>query len=244
MQYLDLTLAFPAANLACDEALLDACDQGAGGEVLRFWEPEQCFVVLGYSNQAAREVNLAACRKAGIGVFRRCSGGGAVLQGPGCLNYSLVMKTAGHPPLETITGANRHIMARHRDALAGALGRPVEVQGVTDLTIGGLKFSGNAQRRKRQALIFHGTFLLRFDLGLMEKFLLPPSRQPEYRNGRPHDRFVTNLGVPPSVIQSALREAWAAQAPLAAAPDCRKLIAEKYAQDGWNLGMANHPARP
>jgi lipoate-protein ligase A len=45
MQYFDLTLPSAAANLACDEALLDAGEDGAGGEVLHFWEPEQCFVV-------------------------------------------------------------------------------------------------------------------------------------------------------------------------------------------------------
>jgi lipoate-protein ligase A len=244
MQLLDLTLDSPAANLACDEALLDACDGQTGGEVLRFWEPEEYFVVVGYANEVAREVNVAACRQAGIGLFRRCSGGGTVLQGPGCLNYSLIVKTNGHPSLKTITGANRHIMARNRDALARALGRPVEVQGFTDLTVGGLKFSGNAQRRKRHALLFHGTFLLRFDLGLMEKFLPFPSRQPDYRKGRPHGRFVANLGAPASVIKNALRQAWAAHTPLATAPDCRKLIAEKYSQDAWNLRTVKETAPP
>ena len=166
MQHLDLTLASAAANLVCDEALLDACDGAGGGEVLRFWEPEEYFVVLGYSNTAAQEVNVAACRLAGVGVFRRCSGGGTVLQGPGCLNYSLILRISGHRSLETITGANGHIMGRHRDALAGALGRPVEVRGVTDLTVDGLKFSGNAQRRKRSALLFsrHVPAALRFGL--------------------------------------------------------------------------------
>src|ERR1700722_8636007 len=81
MKNLDLTLASPAANLACDESLLDACEDGSGPEVLRFWQAEQCFVVVGYSNEVAREVNVAACRRADLGIFRRCSGGGTVLQG-------------------------------------------------------------------------------------------------------------------------------------------------------------------
>ena len=66
----------------------------------------------------------------------------------------------------------------------------------------------------------------------MEKFLLPPSRQPDYRKNRPHERFVTNLDVTAALIKDALREAWAAHAPLAAAPDCGRLIAEKYSGDG------------
>jgi len=235
MQHLDLTLDSAAANLACDEALLDACEYGSGAEVLRFWQPEQCFVVAGYSNEAAREVNLAACRQAGLGVFRRCSGGGAVLQGPGCLNYALVLRIDGHPALQSITGANRHIMERQRAALTGLLRRPVEVKGCTDLAIGGLKFSGNAQRRRRHALIFHGTFLLRFDLSLMDQFLHPPSRQPDYREGRPHGLFVMNLEVGAAAVRDALRSAWAAHTPLPEAPDCRRLIEEKYGRDDWNL---------
>jgi lipoate-protein ligase A len=235
VEYLDLTLPSAAANLACDEALLDACDAGVSGNVLRFWEPSSYFVVAGFSNEVAREADLEACRQAGIGVFRRCSGGGTVLQGPGCLNYSLAFRIEGDPALGTIPAANRHVMERHRQALSSLLGRAVEVRGITDLAIGGLKFSGNAQRRKRRALLFHGTFLLRFDLGLMEKFLTMPSRQPDYRQGRPHGRFLTNLDLPASAIKGALRACWSAQAPLRQAPDCRQLAAEKYSRDEWNL---------
>ncbi len=235
MKHLDLTLASPAANLACDEALLDACEDGSGAEVLRFWQPEQCFVVAGYSNEVTREVNVPACRQAGVGIFRRCSGGGTVLQGPGCLNYSLVLRIDGHPALDSITGANRLIMERQRAALAGLLRRPVEVKGCTDLAVGGLKFSGNAQRRKRHALLFHGTFLLHFDLSLMDRFLQMPSREPDYRAGRAHDRFLMNLDVAASALQEALREAWGAHTLLADVPDCQRLIEEKYARDDWNL---------
>ncbi len=235
MYCLDLTLPSPAANLACDEVLLDACEEDSGAEVLRFWEPRDYFAVAGFSNAAALEINLEACRQAGVGVFRRCSGGGTVLQGPGCLNYALALKIAGRPELETIPAANRHIMGRHREALSAVSRRAVEVRGLTDLAIGGLKFSGNAQRRKRRALIFHGTFLLRFDLSLMEKFLTMPSRQPDYRLGRAHAHFLTNLVVPAPAIKTALRDAWLAKAELGAVPDCRRLVAEKYSRDEWNL---------
>ena len=235
MKYLDLTLASPAANLACDEALLDSCEDGSGEEVLRFWQPEQCFVVVGYSNEVAREVKVAACREDGLGIFRRCSGGGTVLQGPGCLNYSLVLRIERDHALESITGANRLIMDCHRDALARLLCCSVEVKGHTDLVTDGLKFSGNAQRRKRHALIFHGTFLLHFDLGLMDRLLQMPSRQPDYREGRAHDRFLMNLDVAASALRDALREAWGAHTALTDLPDYRPLLEEKYARDEWNL---------
>ena len=91
MKYLDLTFADPKHNLACDEALGDNFEAADGGEVLRLWEPADHFVVLGYSNRIAVEVNVGACEVRGIPILRRFSGGGAVVQGPGCLNYTLVL---------------------------------------------------------------------------------------------------------------------------------------------------------
>jgi len=62
MKHLDLTLATPAENLACDEALLDWCEEGhRADEILRFWEAKEYFVVIGYANKAATEANLSAC---------------------------------------------------------------------------------------------------------------------------------------------------------------------------------------
>ena len=61
MKRLDLTLPSPAENLAADEALLDWCEAGDGDETLCFWEPRETFVVVGYANKVATEVNVAAC---------------------------------------------------------------------------------------------------------------------------------------------------------------------------------------
>src|SRR5437773_4119018 len=165
MKLLDLTFPTPEENLACDEALLDWCDEGAGPEVLRFWEPQQHFVVVGYSNRVGREVNVEACRERGTPILRRCSGGGTVLQGPGCLNYSLILRIDSDPALQTVTGTNRFVMEHNRAALETLLVRssrreePLSsnfqlstfnfqlcVCGHTDLAIDGRKFSGNAQR--------------------------------------------------------------------------------------------------
>src|SRR6266566_4412628 len=150
MKYCDLTLATPAENLACDEALLDLCDQGLSGELLRFWEPARYFVVLGYASKVAQEVNLSFCQLSAIPVLRRCTGGGTVLQGPGCLNYSLILRIPDSGPLRSIPATNDFILKRHQSALAALLRAPVEIRGHTDLAIGGLKFSGNAQRRKKR----------------------------------------------------------------------------------------------
>ncbi len=235
--YLDQTLPTPAENLACDEALLDLCDSGDLPGVLRFWEAPAYFIVLGYSNQARREVDLDACAAQGFPVLRRCSGGGTVLQGPGCLNYSLILEIQGTPAFETIRQTTEYILNQHEKAIAALLPDPVATQGLSDLTWQGLKFSGNAQRRKRRALLFHGTFLYRFDLPLIGKVLPLPSREPDYRNGRPHDQFLINLPVAAEKIKAALRHQWHALSPLSSIPQTQiaRLCAEKYSQQAWNF---------
>jgi lipoate-protein ligase A len=234
MHFLDLTLESPAANLALDEALLDEAEEG-GAEVLRFWESLEYFVVVGYANKVEVEVNVPACRERKVPILRRCSGGGTVLQGPGCLNYSLVLNSENEPKLQTIPGANCYIMRRNAEALRTALGLDTEVCGITDLAVGGLKFSGNAQRRKRRALIFHGTFLLTFKLELVTELLRVPSKEPEYRGGRPHGRFITNLPADAMTIKNALCDAWKADQSHSVVPDIKQLVEDKYSRDEWNL---------
>ncbi len=237
MQLLDLTLPTPAENLAGDEALLDWREAEPGPDILRFWTPDRHFVVVGYANKVAREVDLAACRARQVPILRRCTGGGAVLQGPGCLNYALILNLERWPGLRSITQTNCFIMQRQAQALSSLPGRPVMVEGFTDLAVNGLKFSGNAQRRKRRCLLFHGTFLLDLDLSLVEKLLRPPSRQPAYRANRSHADFLTRLDCQPSSIKAALQKVWNAREPLEVIPTAAigQLAQAKYATEEWNL---------
>lgn len=236
MRYLDLTWPAAAENLAADEALLDWAETGGGEASLRCWEPREYFVVVGYGNCVGQEVNVEACRQDGVSVFRRISGGGTVLQGPGCLNYSLVLPATADGPLAGITTTNRYIMQCHAAALTTLLGQPVSVRGFTDLTLGQLKFSGNSQRRHRRFLMFHGTFLLDFDLGQIERLLRFPSRQPDYRQGRAHRDFLTNLNLPALALKTTLRAAWQAEEWLAPIPTAAiaALARDKYSQTDWN----------
>lgn len=235
MKYLDLTLATPAENLAFDEALLDWCEETGGDEILRVWESPEYFVVVGYANKVDIEVNREKCLEKNVPIFRRCSGGGTVVQGPGCLNYSLVLKFSDNLSLQTIPQANRFIMERHRDLLRTYLGKSVEVQGHTDLAISGIKFSGNAQRRKKNFLLFHGTLLLQFNIPLITELLKMPSKQPDYRGNREHREFLTNLGCPETEMKSLLRQGWNASEEFFSLPDFSTLLKEKYARNEWNF---------
>lgn len=239
MNLLDLTLRSPAENLACDEALLDWREEAGGDEILRFWESPQPFVVAGYANKVDTEVNVPACVAQEVPIFRRCSGGGTVVQGRGCLSYALVLKIAEGSPTASISSANRHIMERNRAAVQSALGKPetVSIQGCTDLAINGVKFSGNSQRRRKHYLLFHGTFLLDFDLDLIGKILRMPSHQPDYRKDRQHADFVNNLGVKPERIKDAIMKAWQAGSKLENPPleKISDLAAKKYGTREWNF---------
>ncbi len=240
MTLLDLTLPTPAENLACEEALLDAAEAGASGEVLRFWESPYHFVVVGYANKVATEVNVAACKARNIPILRRCSGGGTVVQGPGCLNYSLILHIAEDGPTRTIQDANQFIMERNLEAIAAEIRNPkseIQIAGHTDLAIGGLKFSGNSQRRRRKFLLFHGTFLLHFDLSLISELLHPPSLQPDYRQSRSHGEFVTNLNSTATAVKNALAAAWGANEPGLTIPSdaIKSLVQLKYDQRDWNF---------
>jgi lipoate-protein ligase A len=236
MRLLDLTLPTPAENLALDEALLDAADEHPQGfEALRLWEPASPMVVVGRSSRPAAEVHLETCRRMGIPVLRRTSGGAAVVAGPGCLMYALVLGYALRPALRAVDAAHRFVLGR----LTGAI-RPlvpgIACRGSSDLVLGDLKFSGNSVRCKRRHLLYHGTLLYDFPLELIDRCLPVPPRQPEYRRGRPHHEFLTNLPIGAAALGQALAAAWEAGPPMDDWPRARtaRLAAAKYARPEWN----------
>ena len=236
MLILDLTLNSPAENLALDEAmLLDAEDAAQPREVLRIWEPQQTFAVLGSSSHYQDEVDALLCRAEGVPVLRRPSGGAAILTGPGCLMYALVLSYERHPPLQAVDLTHRYVLGR----LASSIGRRVigvREAGTSDLALGDWKFSGNSMRCKRRFLLYHGTLLYDFSLEQIGRYLRTPARQPDYRRQRPHGEFVANLPLDRAALVSAVREAFHAEEPLVEWPRKRtaQLVAEKYASDAWN----------
>ena len=166
LQFLDQSFRAPAANLAADEWLLSQAENGARPATLRFWESPVYFVALGYTNRAATEADLDACAAADVPVLRRVSGGGTVMQGPGCLNYALIHPIAPGQTLN-VEATNKLVMETQRAAFEQLLGERVIVAGHTDLATDNLKFSGNAQRRKARTFPVsrHDFTRLRFGVG-------------------------------------------------------------------------------
>ena len=82
--------------------------------------------------------------------------------------------------------------------------------------------------------------LLNFDLALVEAVLRMPSRQPDYRQNRPHREFIRNLPTDRQTVKRALREAWQADeafgSPPLAAVDA--LIQENMAGRNGIIGVS------
>ena len=108
--------------------------------------------------------------------------------------------------------------------------------GTSDLALGGRKFSGSAQQRKRKFFLHHGTLLCGFDLDSISRLLNPPERQPEYRRGRPHAEFLMNLPAACAELKALLVAEWQPEGIYETPPLKRslQLIAEKYGRDEWN----------
>lgn len=169
-----------AWNMAVDEALLHAVGRGDVPPTLRMygWSPPA--VSLGYFQDAAFEIDLGYCRRRGWPVVRRLTGGRAVLHADE-LTYSVA--APAHCALfpQDVSGTYRAIA---RGILAGLhqLGVAAEMVSVREktadmqgrqrsaacfsapswyeLTVGGKKVAGSAQRRWPHAFLQHGSILL------------------------------------------------------------------------------------
>ncbi len=236
MQLLDLTLPTPAENVALDEALVLAADEGEQAEeTLRIWEPLSPLVVVGRSSSIAAEVDIAACEADGVPVFRRCSGGAAIVAAPGCLMYAVVLSYERRPDLRLIDRAHRFVL----ETVASALRQHVpglRHAGTSDLAVGDRKVSGNSMRCCRRHLLYHGTLLYAMQLDLADRYLRLPSRQPDYRAGRGHKEFIANLPVDSRILRKSLADAWQASQPMRTWPHdiTQRLVRDKYSTREWN----------
>lgn len=175
-------------NLAMDESLARAAS-ATGRHQLRFWWGGPPAVVMGFSERAGQVADIAACARHGVSLLKRCTGGGAVLQTGGVLNYSLITPAPDHLDLKAGFRQGTDVVC----AILSAFGITGALRGTSDVAVEGRKISGNAQARRWRALLVHGTLLVDFDSDLAEMVLLHPLREPEYRHGRTHRDFLVTL---------------------------------------------------
>ena len=206
MRFEDVSFPDPQKNIDFDENLLRLADKEGAGPAVRFWESPRVFIVVGRIGKIEEDVRLKEAEADGIPILRRASGGGTVVQGPGCLNYALVLSKIQYPVLNDLRKSYEWISAKVIAALE-PLGVKALFRPTSDIVLADSekKFSGNAQKRGKNYILHHGTILYDFDLSLITKYLTIPKDVPEYRKGRLHADFVTNVPIDPAVFKVHLR---------------------------------------
>ena len=186
---------------------MSLAENGQAGECLRFWAFPRTCVILGRAGQWQDDLNINEVRHDGVPVLQRFSGGGAVVQGPGCLDYSLILSQEQRPELRDLKKSYAFILKAVASILE-ELGLETVVRPLSDLALkeGERKISGNAQHRRRRWLLHHGTILLDYDVSLMERYLRMPRKIPEYRKNRPHAEFVANTGLRADAVKAAFQK--------------------------------------
>jgi lipoate-protein ligase A len=223
--------------LALEEAILNAVDRGDSPDSLRLWESPTPFVVLGVGQKFNDEVRADVCEADGVPIVRRCSAGGCVIQGPGCLNYSLFLTYDRYPQIRDLRASYRYLLGALTVALRGA-GIDASQEGISDLAVGGMKISGNAQKRKRRAILHHGTLLYRMDGSTMGRYLKEPALRPEYRGRRPHESFVKAINTEANTICELIAQAFAPSEVVGdpsseELAESKKLTDDKYSTQEW-----------
>ena len=162
-RFLDLNVADAYTNMAVDETLAYAKGEGKSQNTLRFYRWQPSAVTLGYFQSVEDEIDLEACKRYGIDVNRRISGGGAVLNSSyGEITYSIVM-TEGDPRIsEDPIESYRYLCHGIVEGLAN-LGIEAAFKPINDIIVGPRKISGNAQIRRYGAVLHHGTILVDFN---------------------------------------------------------------------------------
>jgi len=158
-------------NMAIDEAILTARTIGKAPNTLRLYMWNPAAVSIGKNQQLENEVHLDNCRKLGVNVVRRISGGGTVFHDSrGEVTYGLIAKTSDINAKDNLAVYDK-VNSGIKDALR-ILGITADFnegdeKNCPNLTVKGKKISGSAQIRKRDTILQHGTLLLDVDLEKM-----------------------------------------------------------------------------
>ena len=150
-------------NMAIDEFLLYNCND----PVLRIYGWSKPCISIGYF-QSTDDINYKKCIEQNIDIVRRITGGGAVFHDME-LTYSFVTKNFPQDILESYKEISEIVIQALKK-----LGLDAKFSPLNDVTVNEKKVCGNAQTRKNNILLQHGTILLKVDLEKMFSLLNVP----------------------------------------------------------------------
>lgn len=242
MRYIESPSLDAYWNMALEEYVFTQLPKEDG--YFMFWQNRRAVVVGKYQN-TAEEINASYIRGEGVQVVRRLSGGGAMYQDEGNLNFTFVVDQAGAKSLDFGFFIQPVVQALRR------LGVNAVQNGRNDITVDDKKVSGNAQYNRQGRTMHHGTLLFASDLSAVAAALHPGQDKLESKAIASVRSRVTNIAdhlthsVTLPAFKSLLREELFTQRDLQpyalTAYDSRqieRLSAEKYATWDWNYGRS------
>jgi lipoate---protein ligase len=162
----------------------------ADGPPFHFWQPQEWALVLGASQDPEREFHLDAVERMQVRVCKRRGGGGAVLLGPHSLCLAIKFPRQNKKsPIDYFAECNGNVIRCLRDSL----GLELEPRGISDLAVSDKKVAGTSLYLSRDTGLYLASVLVRIPEKEMDALLKHPSREPDYRGGRSHRDFLTDL---------------------------------------------------
>ncbi|HUT64659.1 MAG TPA: hypothetical protein VMZ05_00765 [Spirochaetota bacterium] len=174
-----------------DDSILERLDR-EGSYAFSVYEPDRTEVVLGRSCRADEDVMVARCLEDGVPILRRAGGGGTVVLCRGVVVVSVAGST------DTPFALKQHMTAVNETIIAGLAGLGVEglaIKGISDITIGNRKILGASLHRRKNTVLYQGALLVDPDMHIFERYLKHPKKEPDYREQRSHNEFLTSLSL-------------------------------------------------
>ena len=245
----DQTSCKAAMNLAIEEAIFIQKITGKIPPTVRFWRSNRA-VVVGYSQSIEAEVNLEVCEREGIEVARRFSGGGTVYQDLGNLNYAIAIES-DHSLVKGLDVAQslRKLCSGVIITLKAFGTNPV-FEPPSSILVNNKKISGNAQARRKNAIMHHGTLLINANLDLLNNVLSAPKFAGTIKGVASKKSTVTNLSdelgwqIPMERVKKALQQGFENAFSVHLVKDnlsqadkelAEKLYIEKYSRKEWTF---------